>query len=131
LDPVIWKAFTQAADELAELAASFGHRHRRRHAEVDEQVGAMRRARDTPGKAAADRADVDDAALAAVRRALLPLWGELEHRVEHVPHAHDRRLLALALAERRVDERPAGRDAHPERAVVAEDDLLLGRLAEH
>ena len=38
--------------------------------------------------------------------------------------------LAPALAERGVDERPARRDPQPERAEVAEHDLVLGRLAE-
>ena len=45
-------------------------------------------------------------------------------------HAQDRVLVALALAERRVDEVAVRADAQPERAEVAEHDLALGRLAE-
>src|SRR4029079_15685108 len=75
--------------------------------------------------------DVHDALLAAVRGSLLPLGCELEDGVEHVAHAYDRRLASPPLAEGGVDERPARRDPHPERAVVTEHDLLLGRLTEN
>ena len=79
-----------------------------------------------------DRADVDDRLRAAVgvRGIVLPGRDPLEHRVEHLVHAQDRVLVALALAERRVDEVAVGADAQPERAEVAEHDLALGRLAE-
>ena len=130
-DPMFGEPLAQGADEVAEGGARLSHRHRRGHAKVDEEVGSVRRARHAPGEAAADRADVDDAAPAAVGRPLLPLGCELEHRVEHVAHPDDRSRVALAFAERRVDERTARGDAQPERPVVSEDDFLLRRLAQH
>ena len=92
----------------------------------------MRRPRDAPAEAALQRADVDDRARAAVRVLGIALPGRdpLEHRVEHLAHAQDRVLAALALGERRVDEVALRRDAQPERAEMAEHDLPLGRLAE-
>ena len=92
----------------------------------------VRRPRDAPAETALDRADVDDRLRAAirVRRIVLPRRDPLQHRVEHLVHAQDRVLVALALAERRVDEVAVHADAQPERAEVAEHDLALGRLAE-
>src|SRR2546430_4445284 len=63
-----------------------------------------------PGETAADRADVDDPLLSSVRRSFLPFGSELQHRLEHVTHPYDRSLVPPAFAERRVDERPTGRD---------------------
>ena len=113
-------------------AARGRHRLRRRHAHVEEEVGAVRRPRDAPAEAALDRADVDDRRHAAVGvlRIGLPGRDPLEHGVEHLAHAQDRVLVALALAERGVDEVAVRRDAHPERPEVPEHDLRLGRLAE-
>ena len=48
------------------------HRHVRRHAQVDVEVGAVRCARDAPAEAAGDRADVRDRAHVAVAHLLLP-----------------------------------------------------------
>src|SRR6185437_16570715 len=79
---------------------------------------------------APDRADVDDSGLVAVRGASLPLWDPLLDGVQDGAHAQDRVLLGASAAERGVDERPACRQPHPDRAVVAEHDPLLGRLAE-
>ena len=61
---------------------------------------------------------------------VLPRRDPLQHGGEHLVHAQDRVLVALALAERGVDEVAVHADAQPERAEVAEHDLALGRLAE-
>ena len=92
----------------------------------------MRRARHSPAEAALQRTHVDDRLGAAVRvlGIVLPGRDPLHHSVEHLAHAQNRVLVALALAERRVDEVALRRDAQPERPEVAEDHLLLGRLAE-
>ena len=92
----------------------------------------VRRARDAPAEAALDRADVDDRlrAAVAVRGIVLPGRDPLLHGREHLVHAQDRVLVALALAEGGVDEVAVHADPQPERAEVAEHDLALGRLAE-
>ena len=108
------------------------HRLRRRHADVEEEVGAVRRPRDAPAEPTVDRAHVDDRLRASIRvlGIVLPGRDPLEHGVEDVAEPDDRVLVAPALAERGVDERPACRNPQPERAEVAENDLRLGRLAE-
>ena len=85
---------------------------------------------DAPAEAALDRADVRDAAHVAVDHLLLPARQPLEHRVEHRAHPQDRVLVAPALAERRVDERPVRGEPQPQRAEVREHELVLRRLAE-
>src|SRR5439155_16390486 len=71
VDLMVGKAFTEPPGEVAERCARFGHWHRRRDAEVYEEVGPVRRPRNAPGIAPADRADVDDPLLPPVRRSLL------------------------------------------------------------
>src|SRR6266508_4187718 len=130
LDLTVREALTEATGEVAKSGTCFRHRHRWWDAEVDEEVGPMWCAGNAPGEATADRADVNDPLLPSIRRSLLPFRCELQHRVEHVTHSYDRILVPSTFAERGVDEWPAGRDPHPDRAIVAQDDLLLGRLAQ-
>src|SRR6266516_329193 len=130
LDLVVGEPLTQITGEVAQLGTRFGHRHRRWDAEVDEEVGPMRCPRNAPGDATADRPDVDDTSLPSIRRSLLPFRCELQNGTEHITHSYDRILVSPTLAERAMDERSARRDPHPERAVVTQDDLLLGWLAE-
>src|SRR6266508_4005522 len=131
VDPVVREAALQLPDPLGERRPRLRHRHRRRHADVEEEIRAAGRTAHAPREAAAHRADVDDARLVAVARPRLPVRDPLEHCAEHVAHPHDRVLLRAAAAEGGVHERPLRREPHPDRPVVAEHDPLLGRLTEH
>src|SRR5437764_1075060 len=87
---------------------------------------------DVPAEAAAERTHADDRLRAPerVRRIVLPRGNPLEHRIEHLVHPQERVLATTTLAERGVDEVAASRDPQPDRAEVAEHDLLLSRLPE-
>src|SRR5215208_3161805 len=133
VDAVVGEPLGEAANHLEHLAPRRRHRLGRRHAHVEEEIRAMRGARHPPAEATLQRADVDDRLRATVRvlGIVLPGRDPLEHRVQHFAHPQDRVLVALALAEGRVDEVARRRDSQPERAEVAEHDLLLGRLTQH
>src|SRR6202008_1888219 len=109
------------------LAPRDAHLLRRRHAHVEKEIRVMRRPRHAPAKTALDRTDVHDRlrAVVGIRRIVLPRRDPLLYRVEHAMRAQDRVLVALALAERRVDEVPLHADPQPQRSEVAEYDLAL------
>src|SRR5918996_2240660 len=100
LDPVTGEALPEPAHHGEQLRPGRRHLLRRGHADVEEEIRSMWRAGDSPAEAALDRPDVDDRRGAAVRvfRIFLPARDPLEHRLEHVAHAHDRVLVALPLA---------------------------------
>src|ERR687898_1255264 len=93
-------------------------------------MSLVRRPGDAPAEAALYRSDVGDAVDAVVAHLLLPARKPLEHRVEDASHPDDRVFTEAPRAERRMDERPACLETHPDRPEVREDDLVLGRLAE-
>ena len=78
----------------------------------------VRRPRDAPAETALDRADVDDrlGAAVAVRGVVLPGRDPFLHGREHLVQPQDRVLVALALAERRVDEVAVRPDPEPQRS---------------
>ena len=133
LDAVVGEALGEPAHHVEHLAPRDAHRLRRRHADVEKQVGVMRRARDAPAEAAFDRAHVHDRlrARGTSSTGRPPTSGSTRGpRSRTSCDAQNRVLVALALAEGRVDEVPLHPDPQPESTEVAKHDLPLGRLAE-
>src|SRR5919198_1898412 len=78
LDAVVREAIAQPARELAQCRGRLRHRHGRRHAHVEEEVGPSGCPARSPGEAAVDRTEVDHAGPAAVRRLLHPSGNPLQ-----------------------------------------------------
>ena len=62
----------ERAGELERSAPRISHLDVRRHAQIEKEVGPVRRPRDPPPEAALDRTDVRDPAHVAVAHLLLP-----------------------------------------------------------
>src|SRR5258706_12458788 len=131
LDAVVGMFSAQIENELFDRGPNFLERHRRRHAHIQKNVGAMWSPADTPWEPGANAADVHNAWLAVVSSFFLPRGNPVINGVEELFHAENGAVVLLSAGECRVNVVAARREPHPNGAVVAKYELHIRGLTEN
>src|SRR5882672_12572627 len=94
--------FAKTQDKLLDGSPHVLERHRWRNANIQEDIGAIRRPADTPGVAAAHATHIHSARLSVVGSFLFPRGDPGINRVENLLHSEDRAVALLPARKRRV-----------------------------
>src|SRR3981081_930971 len=103
----------------------------RRHAQIEEQLGALGSPADAPGLSATDAAEVGDAFVPSICGFLFPTLDPFHDYAQHIVEAPDGVAFSAANRERGMDIHSRGRNPHPKRSVVFENNLHIGGFAEN
>src|SRR5215471_7401386 len=105
-------------EQFLDVAPGLIHGDRRRHADIEEQVGFFRSATGAPRVSATDSSQIDDRFLSSVCGLALPLGNPFHDWLHQRMHPANGVHLFTTLTKSRVHVDPSTGDAYPHGAKV-------------